>query len=65
MYKQLFGDDICIKKKSTKKGKSITYYMINDEYLAQHTTLYKYRLDYRKRQKALKGDDVFDGCLLD
>jgi len=65
MYKQLFGDDIRVKKKKNIKGKCVTFYKIDEDYLAHHTALYKYRLDYRKRQKALKGDDVFDGCLLD
>tara|TARA_R110002096_G_scaffold144459_1_gene301384 strand:+ start:658 stop:3897 length:3240 start_codon:yes stop_codon:yes gene_type:complete len=65
MYKQLFGDKICKKTKSTKGGKHITYYTINDEYLAHHTSLYKFRLDYRLRQIATKGSHIFDGCLLE
>ena len=51
MYKALFGGDLITKRKSTKMGKSITYYNYDDEILQEHNRLYKFRVDYRARNK--------------
>ena len=43
MYNNCFGADIVKKRKSTKKGKSITYYNLNEEILDYHNEVLEYR----------------------
>ena len=43
MFNNCFGGEIIDKRKSTKKGKSITYYSFNKDEYDYHNILYKYR----------------------
>lgn len=43
MYNNCFGIELIKKRKSTKKGKSITYYTFNKEVMDYHNEIYKYR----------------------
>jgi len=43
MYKNLFGENIIIKKKTTKNKKSVTLYDFNEEELSYHNAILKYR----------------------
>ena len=53
MYKTLFGKVINATK-STKNGKSITYYSFNHEEMERHHTVKTYRDEYAKRKEATK-----------
>tara|TARA_R110002050_G_scaffold300762_1_gene472316 strand:- start:4793 stop:8077 length:3285 start_codon:yes stop_codon:yes gene_type:complete len=62
MYKGVFGASVIKNKKSTKKQpdgtiKSITYYILNEDYFKVHMTLFKYRSDYWTRQSPSKKKD--------
>ena len=59
MYKHLFSVECISKRKSTKQGKSITYYNFNPEFKQLHDDLYQYRADYRERQHKLKGEGEY------
>lgn len=68
IYKHLFGVGCIKKRKSTKKGKSITYYNVDPTFMEGHDNLYQYRLDYKLRQKLINGgvDDFGNEmCLID
>ena len=61
MYKGVFGKYVIKNKKSTKKQpdgkiKSITNYILNEDYFKVHMNLFKYRNDYWARQKKMKAD---------
>ena len=43
MFNNCFGGGLIDKRKSTKKGKSITYYSFQEESYNHHMKIYKYR----------------------
>ena len=59
MYKNMFGKDIISKRKTTKKGKSLTIYDFNHDCLDGHQKLYNYR------HKAISKPDNDFGFLSD
>ena len=68
MYKHLFSVDCIKKRKSTKQGKSITYYNFNPQFKQLHDNLYQHRADYRLRQNELNGgQDEYGGniCMIE